>query len=127
MAEDLLVYEVGPRDGLQNEATLVPAAEKIAFLRGLRDVGLKAIEATSFVSPKAIPQMADAPEIFAAIGRDVAAGKVAAGTRHAALVINEKGYDRAREAGANAVAIVVVVSETLSNRNSRMTVDEGIA
>jgi hydroxymethylglutaryl-CoA lyase len=127
MAEDLLVYEVGPRDGLQNEATHVPAAEKIAFLRGLRAVGLKAIEATSFVSPKAIPQMADAPEIFASIREDAAAGTVPAGTRHAALVINEKGYDRAREAGATAVAIVVVVSETLSHRNSRMTVDEGVA
>lgn len=117
--ERLTIHEVGPRDGLQNEKSPVPAAGKVILLRALRGAGISSIEATSFVSPKAVPQMADAPEVLQATLEDP-------GAHYAALIINEKGYERALEAGCKSIAIVVVISETLSLKNSRMTVEEGI-
>jgi hydroxymethylglutaryl-CoA lyase len=114
------IHEVGPRDGLQNERTHVPTEGKLALIDALVSAGLRSIEATSFVSPKAVPQMADAEAV-------IGGTKKHDGVRRSALVLNEKGYERAREAGCTSVVVVVVVSERLSARNSRMTVAEGIA
>ncbi len=119
MGEKLSIYEVGLRDGLQNEATRVATNDKAQILAGLVASGLTRIEATSFVSPTAVPQMADASDVMAATRRHD-------GVRASALVINEKGYDRALAAGAHEVAIVVVISETLAAKNSRMTVAESL-
>jgi hydroxymethylglutaryl-CoA lyase len=121
--ESIRIYEVGPRDGLQNEKTLVPTGAKVALVEGLLRAGLREIEATSFVSPAAVPQMADAAEIIAAVRAPALAGP---GRRFTALVVNEKGYDRARAAGCDAIAIVTVVSEALSLRNSRMSVAQSL-
>src|SRR5690606_31553864 len=86
------IAEVGPRDGLQNEKTLVSTADKIAMIDRLSATGLESIEATSFVSPKWVPQLADAAEVFAGIARKP-------GVHYPVLVPNEKGYERAREVG----------------------------
>lgn len=115
MKERLTIYEVGLRDGLQNERRHVPTERKVALLQRLVASGLRAIEATSFVSAAAVPQMADAAEVL----REAHAHP---DVRATALVVNEKGYDRARAAGARAVAVVVVVSESLALENSRMSV-----
>ena len=88
----ITVYEVGPRDGLQNEPALVPAAAKIAFIDALSEAGLPVIEVSAFVSPLWVPQMSDAAEVFAGIRRRT-------GVRYAALVPNLKGLDRALAAG----------------------------
>ena len=85
------IVEVGPRDGLQNEKTLVATADKIALIDRLSATGLRTIEATSFVSPKWVPQLADAAEVFAAIGKRP-------GVSYPLLVPNEQGYARARAA-----------------------------
>lgn len=116
----LHIYEVGPRDGLQNQPTMVSTADKQRLITALVEAGLTEIEVTSFVSPKAIPQLADAPELMGAI-------TPLPNLRANALIINQKGYDRALEAGCRAIAIVVVVSESLSQKNSRMSVSEGLA
>ncbi|MEZ5319583.1 MAG: hydroxymethylglutaryl-CoA lyase [Vicinamibacterales bacterium] len=111
-----LVYEVGPRDGLQNEAAHVPTAEKIAFVDRLSAAGLPAIEVTAFVSPKWVPQMADAAEVLSGITRRP-------GTRYTALVPNAKGLERAIAAGLDEVAIFAAASETFSQRNINQSID----
>jgi isopropylmalate/homocitrate/citramalate synthase len=111
------VYEVGPRDGLQNEATPVPLADKLRFIDALADTGLTWIEATSFVSPKAVPQLADAGELIRAIKRRP-------GVRYAALVPNERGMERALEADVDAIALFTAASEAFSQANVRATIDE---
>ena len=98
MADAVEIFEVGPRDGLQNEARPIPAAEKIALIDMLSRAGFRRIEAASFVSPTRVPQMADGAEVLAGIRR-------APGVRYAALTPNMKGYSRARAAGADEVAI----------------------
>jgi len=115
----LHICDVGPRDGLQNQPTPVSTPDKQRMITALAGAGLTEIEATSFVSPKAIPQLADAPEVMRAAAS-------IPGLRANALIINQKGYDRALEAGCRAIAIVVVISESLSQKNSRMSVSEGI-
>src|SRR3546814_1070808 len=87
------IVEVGPRDGLQNEKAIIPTAAKIELIDRLSATGLRTVEATSFVSPKWVPQLADAAEVYAGIARRP-------GVRYPVLVPNERGYDRAREAGA---------------------------
>jgi isopropylmalate/homocitrate/citramalate synthase len=111
------VFEVGPRDGLQNEATPIPAADKIRFVNDLADAGLKWIEATSFVNPKAVPQLADAGEVMVGIERR-------AGTRYPVLVPNERGMERALESGVDAICVFTAASEQFSQANVRATIDE---
>ena len=114
------IYEVGPRDGLQNESTPIPTDAKARFIGLLVDAGLREIEATSFVSPKAIPQLADADELLAALDRR-------AGIRYPVLVPNQRGMDRAEVAGVGAIAVFTAASDAFTSRNIGMTVDESLA
>src|SRR5689334_2670192 len=98
------LFEMGPRDGLQNEDEIVPASDKVRFIDLLSETGLRWIEATSFVSPKAIPQLADASDVFARIRK-------APGVRYPVLTPNIKGYERAKAAGADAIAVFTAASE----------------
>jgi isopropylmalate/homocitrate/citramalate synthase len=109
------IYEVGPRDGLQNEATPLPTAVKLEYIRLLGAAGLREIEATSFVSPRAIPQLADADELMRALAGD-------AGPRYPVLVPNERGFDRAAAAGARALAVFTAASDAFTERNIGMSV-----
>jgi hydroxymethylglutaryl-CoA lyase len=113
------VYEVGPRDGLQNVPDTVPSEVKIAFIEGLAAAGLSVIEATSFVSPKWVPQLADAAEVLAGLKRRP-------GVRYPVLVPNEKGLDLALAAGVEEVAIFTAASEAFNARNINATIDESI-
>ena len=113
------VVEVGPRDGLQNEARPVSTADKIAFIDRLSDAGLPVIEITAFVSPRWVPQMGDAAEVAAGITRRP-------GTRYAALVPNLAGLDRAIAAGVEDVAIIAAASETFSRRNINRSIRESL-
>jgi hydroxymethylglutaryl-CoA lyase len=113
------IVEVGPRDGLQNEKTAISTADKIALIDRLSATGLRTIEATSFVSPKWVPQLADAAEVFAGIQR-------APGVAYPVLVPNEQGYDRARAAGASEVAVFTAASEAFNRRNINASIDESI-
>ena len=117
------IYEVGPRDGLQNEATSVSTADKLRYIALLRDAGLREIEATSFVRPSAIPQLADADELMQTLASDQAA----TGVRYPVLVPNERGLDRAIAAGANALAVFTAASDEFTKRNIGMTIDESLA
>jgi isopropylmalate/homocitrate/citramalate synthase len=114
------VYEVGPRDGLQNESTPIPTEAKARFIAMLADAGVREIEATSFVSPKAIPQLADADALLAAMERRP-------GVRYPVLVPNQRGMDRAEAAGVNAIAVFTAASDAFTTRNIGMTVDESLA
>jgi hydroxymethylglutaryl-CoA lyase len=116
----ITIVEVAPRDGLQNEAAFVPTQEKIALVDRLADAGHTTIEVSAFVSPKWVPQMADAAEVFAGITRRP-------GVRYTALVPNLQGLARAREARVDEVAVFPAASETFSRRNINQTVDEAIA
>jgi hydroxymethylglutaryl-CoA lyase len=118
-ADRVRIVEVGPRDGLQNEKTIIPAATKIELIDRLSATGLETIEATSFVSPKWVPQLADAAEVFAGIARRP-------GIRYPVLVPNETGYARAREAGAEEVAVFTAASEAFNQRNINATIEESI-
>jgi hydroxymethylglutaryl-CoA lyase len=111
---------MGARDGLQNEHEIVSADDKVRYIDLLSQSGLRWIEATSFVSPKAIPQLADAAEVFTRITK-------APGTRYPVLVPNMKGYGRARECGADAIAVFTAASEVFTKRNINMTIDESLA
>ena len=113
------IVEVGPRDGLQNEAATVPAAVKIAFIEQLAAAGLPVVEMTAFVSPKWVPQMADAREVASAVARRP-------GTRYSALVPNIRGLDAAIESGLDHVAIFAAASETFSRRNINQSIDESL-
>jgi hydroxymethylglutaryl-CoA lyase len=111
------IVEVGPRDGLQNERADVSTADKIAFVNLLSAAALPVIEVSAFVSPKWVPQMRDAAEVFAGITRRP-------GTRYTALVPNLPGLDRAVAAGVQEVAIFAAASETFSRRNINQSIDE---
>jgi hydroxymethylglutaryl-CoA lyase len=113
------VVEVGPRDGLQNEAATVGTADKIAFVDLLSAAGLPVVEVTAFVSPKWVPQMADAAEVFAGIMRRP-------GTRYTALVPNLAGLERAHAAGVTEVAVFAAASESFSRRNINQTIDASL-
>src|SRR6478672_2235326 len=113
------IVEVGPRDGLQNEKTLVPTPAKIELIDRLSATGLSTIEATSFVSPKWVPQLADASEVFRGIARKD-------GVRYPVLVPNEQGYDRARAVGASEVAVFTAASEAFNRKNINASIDESI-
>ena len=113
------IVEVGPRDGLQNEKAIVPAAMKIELIDRLADCGLKTIEATSFVSPKWVPQLADATEVYAGIRKRE-------GVRYPVLVPNLQGYERARAAGATDVSVFTAASEAFNRKNTNASIDESI-
>ena len=117
------IVEVGPRDGLQNEKRLVPAAVKIELIERLADAGLTAIEATSFVSPKWVPQMGDADEVLRAV---LASPRRRAGVAFPVLTPNLKGFDAAVEAGASEVAIFGAASESFSQKNINCSIDESL-
>ncbi|HSJ43189.1 MAG TPA: hydroxymethylglutaryl-CoA lyase [Euzebyales bacterium] len=114
------IVEVGPRDGLQNEDTLVDTPTKVALIERMLDSGVRRIEATSFVHPKRVPQMADAERVMAAVPRD-------RGASYIGLVLNDRGLDRALDAHVDEANVVVVVSETFSRRNQGVTVQEMLA
>ena len=114
------IVEVGPRDGLQNEPVMLPAAAKIELIDRLSATGLETVEATSFVSPKWVPQLADAAEVFGGITRK-------AGVAYPVLVPNLQGYERARAVGAEEVALFTAASEAFNRRNTNAGVDESLA
>lgn len=115
MSDAVKIYEVGPRDGLQNEATHVTTAQKQQLITGLIDAGLQHVELTSYVHPKAVPQMADADDLMRWARQAYPA------TDFIGLVFNQIGYDRALESGARRMAFGVSVSETFSQKNTRMS------
>lgn len=117
LPDRVTVFEVGPRDGLQNESIQIPTEAKIAFINELADAGLTWIEATSFVHPKAVPQLADAGKVMAGIDREL-------GVRYPVLVPNERGMERALESGVDAVCVFTAASEEFSQANVRATIDE---
>jgi hydroxymethylglutaryl-CoA lyase len=114
------VVEVGPRDGLQNEQVLVPTADKIAFVDRLGAANLPVIEVTAFVSPKWVPHMADAAEVFAGITRKP-------GIRYTALVPNLAGLERAAGAGVREIAVFASATETFSRKNINQSIDQSLA
>ena len=119
MADRVRIYEVGPRDGLQNEAAAIPLETKVGFIERLIAAGLVEIEATSFVSPKAIPQLADADALLARLPRT-------SGVRYPVLVPNERGMARAEAAGASALAVFTAASDAFTERNIGMTIAESL-
>jgi len=119
LADRVRIYEVGPRDGLQNEARPVSLETKRAFIERLVAAGLREIEATSFVSPKAIPQLADADALLPTLPRTP-------GVRYPVLVPNERGMARAETAGANALAVFTAATDAFTEHNIGMTVDESL-
>jgi isopropylmalate/homocitrate/citramalate synthase len=118
-ADRVRIYEVGPRDGLQNEAAAVPTAAKRRYIELLIAAGLREIEATSFVSPAAIPQLADADELLPSLPRP-------AGVRYSVLVPNLRGLARAEAAGADAIGVFTAASDAFTTRNIGMTVAESL-
>jgi isopropylmalate/homocitrate/citramalate synthase len=114
------IVEVGPRDGLQNEQVLVSTADKIEFVNRLSAAHLPVIEVSAFVSPKWVPQMADAAEVFAGITR-------VQGIRYSALVPNLAGLERAMQAGVNEIAVFAASSETFSRKNINQGIDQSLA
>ncbi len=119
MTETVTIFEVGPRDGLQNEKRLIPAADKVRLIDLLSETGLTRIEATSFVSPKWVPQMADAAEVMAAIARKP-------GVTYSALTPNLRGYEAARAAGVDEVAVFAAASEAFSRKNINCSIAESL-
>lgn len=111
------IYEVGPRDGLQNEARMVPTSEKIAFINALAETGLRHIEITSFVNPRWIPQLADASEVARRVNRPT-------GVIYSALVPNKKGLDAALAVGMPEIAVFLSASETHNKKNVNKTIAE---
>jgi isopropylmalate/homocitrate/citramalate synthase len=113
------VCEMGARDGLQNEHAVISADDKVRYIDLLSESGLPLIEATSFVSPKAIPQLADAADVFTRIRKRP-------GVRYPVLTPNVKGLERAKSAGADSIAVFTAASEAFTKRNINMTIDESI-
>jgi len=118
--ERVRVYEVGPRDGLQNESTILSIEEKATFIGLLGDAGLREIEATSFVSPRAIPQLADADALLAGLDRRP-------GVRYPVLVPNVRGLARAEAAGADSLAVFTAATDAFTQANIGMSIAESVA
>ena len=119
MTEFVEIFEMGPRDGLQNEKRLIPAADKIALVDLLSQAGFRRIEVTSFVSPKWVPQMGDAAQVMAGIRR-------APGVSYAVLTPNMKGYEGAKAARASEIAVFTSASEGFSKANLNATIAESL-
>ena len=117
--EKIQIVEVGPRDGLQNEKEWVPTETKISLIEKLADAGLTKIEATSFVSPKWVPQLKDAHEVFTGIKR-------ISGVSYPVLIPNMKGFERALEADAKEIAVFSAASETFTQKNTNCSIEESI-
>ncbi len=120
MRSRVRIVEVGPRDGLQNEKATIATADKIELIDRLSATGLQSIEATSFVSPRWVPQLADAAEVYAGIDRRP-------GVHYPVLVPNERGYERAREVGVEEIAVFTAASEAFNHRNINASIDESLA
>jgi hydroxymethylglutaryl-CoA lyase len=120
LPERVTIYEVGPRDGLQNEDAIVDVAVKAEFIQRLVDAGLTTVETTSFVHPKWVPQLADAAELLSLLD-------LPEGVRAPVLVPNERGLDRALEAGVSEIAIFASATETFAAKNLNSTVDDQFA
>src|SRR2546427_4115573 len=114
------IVEVGPRDGLQNEKAIIPTAQKIQFIQMLADAGLPVVEATSFVSPRAIPQLSDASEVMTNLARRST-------TSYSLLVTSLKGLERALAVGVRAIAVFTAASESFTRHNINATIAESIA
>jgi hydroxymethylglutaryl-CoA lyase len=119
MPASVRIVEVGARDGLQNEKAIVPTSVKVELIERLGETGLQAIEATSFVSPKWVPQLADAAEVYSAIRKRH-------GVRYPVLVPNLQGYERARSVGATEIAVFTAASEAFNRKNINASIDESI-
>ncbi len=119
MSDFVTVHEVGLRDGLQNQPRTVPTEGKLRLLDALLDAGLRSVEAASFVSPKAVPQMADADALFARL-------PARPGVNYEALVPNLRGYERAVAAGVKTVALVLAATDSFNRRNINMSLEEAI-
>lgn len=119
MTDFVRIVEVGPRDGLQNEKAVIATADKIELIDRLSRTGLRTIEATSFVSPRWVPQLADAAEVFTGIHREP-------GVSYPVLVPNETGYDRARAVGVEEIAVFTAASEAFNRKNINAGIDESI-
>lgn len=117
--EQVIVNDVGPRDGLQNDSTLITPEDRVRLINSLLDAGVTSIEAASFVSPKAVPKMANADQVFAALDQEAA--------DFSALVPNLKGYELAKKAGARSVAVVLSATETMNQKNINMSLDQTIS
>lgn len=113
------VVEVGPRDGLQNEPTAVPTLTKVALIDRLTSTGLRTVEATSFVNPTAVPQLADGADVYQAISRDDA-------VTYPVLVPNMRGYEAAQAVGATSIAVFTAASESFNQRNIGASIAESI-
>ena len=120
MPSHVRIVEVGPRDGLQNEKTVIATADKIALIDRLSATGMRSIEATSFVSPKWVPQLADAAEVYSGIHKQP-------GVSYPVLVPNAQGYERARAVGAGEIAVFTAASEAFNQRNINASIDESLA
>src|SRR5947209_1890663 len=114
------IVEVGPRDGLQNEKALIPTGQKIQFINMLAEAGFPVVEATSFVSPRAIPQLGDASAVMAGLTRLPA-------TEYPVLVPNIKGMERAIGAGVRSIAVFTAASESFTRHNINATIAESLA
>ncbi|MFK7993081.1 MAG: hydroxymethylglutaryl-CoA lyase [Granulosicoccus sp.] len=119
MAKNIEIVEVSPRDGIQNEPAILSTEDKVELIRRAVASGVKRLEVTSFVNPKRVPQMADADAVAAALPRDP-------GLRYIGLALNRQGFERARAAHLHEVTYVVVASDTFSQRNQGVTVQQGI-
>ena len=115
----VVINDVGPRDGLQNDPATVTPAQRIALIQALLDAGIRAIEVASFVSPKAVPKMAGAAEVVSAFKDSTADLSV--------LIPNEKGYELAKAAGARSVAVVLSATDTMNRKNINMDLDTTVA
>ncbi|MGH8967793.1 MAG: hydroxymethylglutaryl-CoA lyase, partial [Actinomycetes bacterium] len=123
LPDRIRIHEVGARDGLQNEKTVVPTEVKARFIRRLAEAGLTTIEATSFVRPEWVPQLADAEQLFPLLGEIADVGDV----ELPVLVPNERGLDRALALGVRRIAVFGSATETFAARNLNRTVDESLA
>ncbi len=117
---EIKLVEVGPRDGLQSQKQALPTAAKVALIERLVDAGVRRLEVASFVNPQKVPQMADAEALFAAL-------PVRPEVSYIGLVLNRRGFERARAAGCREVGMVVVASESFSRRNQGVGTEESIA
>jgi len=120
MPQTATIVEVGPRDGIQTQKKIIPAARKVEMIQGLVDAGLRNIQVTSFVHPRLVPQMADAEEVCVLLP-DID------GVKFSALVLNMKGLERAHASGIKHIEMGVPASETLSKKNANTTIEEGMA
>jgi len=120
LPESIRIVEVGPRDGLQNEKSLIPTDKKVKLVDLLSDCGFSSIEVTSFVSPKRVPQLADALEVYKSIVKKP-------GVQYSVLTPNEKGYQNAVQAGAGEIAIFTSASEVFNQKNLNCSIDESLS